>query len=274
LRQIAVLQPHTSGIGYGVIDGDPRFKKMYAKAGVTDLYSTKNISIEQSVKKLATLPLHHPPGEKFTYSEGLDVLGYFIEIVSGKAFDQYLRDELFDPLEMNDTWFYLPDSKADRLVKVQHNVDGKWENFPVTFYDPEYPIKGAKRFFSGGAGLSSTALDYTKFLQMYLNKGSLNGKRILSKNTVNTILTDQLGGLSKDKPWGFSLAFGLVKDLGLAEGGRGSIGTFDWGGYFNTQYFADPQEQLIGIIMKQTQKTENDDTGWKFRQIAFSTIDD
>ncbi len=108
------LLTHTSGLGYGVIDGDERFKMIYEKAGITDLFTTEPITIVESVKKLAQLPLHHNPGEKFTYSEGLDVLGYFIEIVSGVPFDEFLRKRLFDPLGMDDTWFYLPNSKADR----------------------------------------------------------------------------------------------------------------------------------------------------------------
>ncbi|MGY6744548.1 MAG: serine hydrolase domain-containing protein [Cecembia sp.] len=267
------LLTHTSGLGYGVIDGDERMKMIYQKAGIVDLYTTENISIGENIRKLATLPLHHNPGEKYTYSEGLDVLGYFIEIVSGMPFDQFLRTRLFDPLGMNDTWFYLPDAKASRLVKVQRKVDGKWENFPVTFYDPQYPITGAKRFFSGGAGLSSTAKDYATFLQMYLNWGELNGVRILSRKTIETMMKNQVGDLwSGAKHYG--LAFGVVTAQGVAEGGIGSEGTFDWGGYFNTQYFADPQEKVIGILMKQTSQTSGDQTGWKFRQMVFTLLDD
>ena len=113
------LITHTSGLGYGVIDGDERIKKIYEKAGITDLFTTENIPIEESVKKLAKLPLHHHPGEKFTYSEGLDVLGYFIEIISGIPLDEFFRTRIFDPLGMDDTWFYLPESKEDRLVSIQ-----------------------------------------------------------------------------------------------------------------------------------------------------------
>ncbi len=268
------LITHTSGIGYGVIDSDPRFKAIYHKAGITDLFTTEDISIEESVKKLASLPLHHTPGEKFTYSEGLDVLGYFIEVVSGLPFDQFLKTRIFDPLGMTDTWFYLPESKHDRLVKVQHKVDGEWKKYPVTFYDTDYPIKGAKRFFSGGAGLSSTAKDYATFLQMYLNKGELNGVRLLSRTTVRSIMANQIGDIWKDGPNHYGLAFGVVNQKGEGSGGIGSEGTFDWGGYFNTQYFADPEEQVIGILMKQTQGTTNDNTAWKFRQMVFSAIDD
>jgi len=269
------LLSHTSGIGYGAIDGDERFKMIYQKAGITDLFTAENISIEESVKKLAKLPLHHNPGEKFTYSEGLDVLGYFIEIISGVPFNVFLKNRLFDPLKMNDTRFYLPEDKASRLVSVQHKLDdGEWHRYPITFYDPDYPIKGAKRFFSGGAGLSSTAIDYATFLQMYLNKGELNGIRILSRTTIHSIMANQIGDT-----WGYpekyyGLAFAVVTAKGQDKGGEGSMGTFDWGGYFNTLYFADPEENIIGILMKQTQGNITDDTNWKFRLLVEQAVDD
>lgn len=266
------LLTHTSGLGYGVIDGDEQMRMIYNKAGIIDLYTTENISIGDNVKKLAKLPLHHNPGEKFTYSEGLDVLGYLVEIVSGKPFDQFLRKRLFEPLGMQDTWFYLPEAKASRLVTIHRKANGKWEGFPTTFYDPNYPITGAKKFFSGGAGLSSTAKDYATFLQMYLNGGELNGVRILSPTTIETMMQNQTGNL-----WGggkhYGLAFGVVNEKGIAEGGAGSVGTFDWGGYFNTQYFADPEEKIIGILMKQTQQI-TEETGWKFRQMVFTLVED
>ena len=270
------LLSHTSGLGYGVIDGDERFKMMYHKAGVTDLFTTENISIAESVKKLAKLPLHHNPGEKYTYAEGIDVLGYFIEIVSGEPLDVFFKKHIFDPLGMSDTYFYLPSEKAPRLVSVQKPENGKWVRFPVTFYDTDYPVKGAKRFFSGGAGLSSTAKDYATFLQMYLNGGELNGVRLLTRTTIETMMANQTGDMFS---WGggdryFGLAYGVVTPEGVAKGGLGGLGTFDWGGYFNTQYFADPEEKIIGILMKQTQGLPKDDTSWKFRQLVFQGVDD
>lgn len=268
------LLTHTSGLGYGVIDGDPRFRKMYKDAGITDLFTTEDITIEESVKKLAKLPLHHHPGEKVTYSEGLDVLGYFIEIVSGVPFDEFLRTRIFNPLQMDDTWFYLPDSKHDRLVKVQTKKEDKWVDYPTTFYDPDYPIKGAKAFFSGGAGLSSTAKDYATFLQMYLNMGELNGTRLLSRTTVEFIMKNQIGDLWGDAGAHYGLAFGIIDNKGDARGGNNSKGTFQWGGYFNTQYFADPEEQIIGILMKQTQAISGDNTSWKFRILTGAAVDD
>ncbi len=269
------LLSHLSGLGYGIIDSDERIKMIYQKAGVTDLFTTKKITIAESVKKLAKLPLHSNPGEKFIYSEGLDVLGYFIEIVSGMPFDQYLKKHLFEPLGMNDTGFYFPEEKANRLVSVQQkNEKGEWSRYPITFYDPDYPVKGARSFFSGGAGLSSTAKDYATFLQMYLNGGELNGVRILSRTTVQTILSNQTGTLFGGADKFFGLAFSVITPKGEEKGGQGSAGTFEWGGYFNTQYFADPKEKMIGILMKQTQGPVNDNTGWKFRQMLGQAIDD
>ncbi|MFZ9189287.1 MAG: serine hydrolase domain-containing protein, partial [Algoriphagus sp.] len=172
------LLTHTSGLGYGVIDGDERMKMIYHKAGVIDLFTTEKITIGESVKRLAKLPLHHEPGAKYTYSEGLDVLGYLIEVVTGKPFDVFLKERIFDPLGMNDTRFYLNEAQGERLVDVHTYKEGKWQEYPVTFYDPAYPKTGARTFFSGGAGLSSTTEVYAKFLQMYLNGGSYNGVRL------------------------------------------------------------------------------------------------
>jgi CubicO group peptidase (beta-lactamase class C family) len=238
-------------------------------------FSMEKITIAANIKKLAALPLHHNPGEKFTYSESYDVLGYFIEILSGMPFDTYLRTHIFEPLEMRNTAFYLPKSKENRLVAVQTNVAGKWTNYPTTFYDPKYPITGAKQFFSGGAGLSSTAEDYAKFLQMYLNNGELNGIRLLSRSTIKVIMANQIGDLFPDNPKSFyGLAFQVQTNKGAGAGGNGSPGTFSWGGYFNTSYFADPEEQIIGILLKQTQRIKNDDTRWKFPILVGQSIDD
>lgn len=269
------LLTHTSGLGYGVIDGDEKFKALYHKAGIVDLFTTQPVKIGDNIKKLAKLPLHHHPGEKYVYSEGLDVLGYFIEIMSGMSFDEFLRKRLFEPLGMNDTYFYLPDAKAARLVSIQKPQNGQWVRYPNTFYDTDYPIKGAKAFFSGGAGLSSTARDYASFLLMYLNGGEVGGKRFLSRKTIETILSNQVGELlGGDKAnSSYGLAFGLLNRAGAKKGAKGSEGTFEWGGYFNTNYFADPKEKIIGVIMKQTQSS-GDNLNNLFRQIIYQSIDD
>ena len=109
---------------------------------------------------------------------------------------------------------------------------------------------------------------------MYLNNGEYNGIRLLSRSTVKTIMANQIGDLWAGGPKDYGLAFGIVNENGIAKGGEGSLGTFDWGGYFSTLYFADPEEQLIGILMTQTQGTTSNDAAWKFRQMVFASIDD
>lgn len=273
---IRQLLTHTSGIGYGVID-DSTFRKIFQKAGIKDIASNEPVSTKENILRLAKMPLHFNPGEKYKYSEGIDVAGYLIEVLSGKPLDVFFKERIFDPLQMNDTYFYLPDSKVARLADVQTKKDQDWVLTDDTpYFDVLYPVNGYRAFFSGGGGLSSTATDYARFLQMYLNKGIYNGKRLLSRLTVEIIMANHIGDL-----WGgaganehLGLAFSVLTPRGQDFGGLGSAGTFSWGGYFNTQYFADPKEQVIGILMKQTRNISGDNTGWKFRQLVFQTIND
>ena len=263
------LLTHTSGIGYGVIDKDARFKAIYKKQGIVDLFTTDSINIGSNVKKLAQLPLHHEPGEAFTYGESLDVLGYFIEVISQKSLDVFFKERIFDPLEMNDTYFYLPTTHQDRLVPIQTKRDGFWTKYQGDFYDTNYPVKGAKTFLSGGAGLSSTTADYSNFLQMFLNKGSFKDKQILGKKTVELVYVNQNNHIPDSS---IGLAFGLVSEKDQALGGKGSMGTITWGGYFNTFYFADPVENIIGILYKQTREIEEEKTSIEFSTLLFQSL--
>ena len=263
------LLTHTSGIGYGVHDEDARFKAIYKKQGIVDLFTTDSIDIESNVKKLAQLPLHHEPGEAFTYGESLDVLGYFIEVISQKSLDVFFKERIFDPLEMNDTYFYLPTTHQDRLVPVQTKKDGFWTKYQGDFYDTNYPVKGAKTFLSGGAGLSSTTADYSNFLQMFLNKGSFNDKQILGKKTVELVYVNQNSHIPGSS---IGLAFGLISEKDQDLGGKGSMGTITWGGYFNTFYFADPVENIIGILYKQTREIEEEKTNIEFSTLLFQSL--
>ncbi|MCD8539919.1 MAG: beta-lactamase family protein [Leadbetterella sp.] len=146
------LLNHTSGIGYGIID-DSTFRKIYQKAGIKDIFSAEPISTKENILRLARMPLHFNPGEKYKYSEGLDVAGYLIEVLSGRPLDIFFKERIFDPLQMNDTYFYLPDSKVARLVDVQTKKAGAWAVYNDNpYYDALYPVMGAKTFFSGGRG--------------------------------------------------------------------------------------------------------------------------
>ncbi len=270
---IRQLITHRSGLGYGIIDRDPRMKQIYIDAGITDLYSTAPVVLADNVKKLAALPLLFDPGERWHYSEGLDVAGRLVEVVSGMPFDEFLRSRIFEPLGMGDTQFYLRADQVDRLVPVQQPAEaGGWEKYVGTeHYDADYPIKGARTWFGGGAGLTSTVRDYAVFLQMYLNGGEYNGTRLLSRTSVNTIMAEQSEANASSY---HGLGFQVVTPVGVAEGGSGGVGTFSGGGYFNSSYFADPGEQLIAMIFKQTRGQQGDATAWKFRQLTFAAIDD
>ena len=250
LKKITIRQllTHTSGIGYDFIDRNP--------------------SIGEAIKKLSVVPIHHEPGEKFTYGIGLDVLGYMIEIVSGKKLNQFFKEEIFDPLNMNDTYFYLPDEKADRLVPVQTKNNEDWEIFQDNRFNVNYPIEGAKKFFAGGCGLSSTLKDYYNFLSVFINEGKFNGKQFISKKTNELIFENQL---PEKFNFGVGLAFGVVLEKDLKNGGTGSEGTISWGGYWNTSFFADPKEKVIGLIFKQTQNTK-ENTSDLFKRNVFSSV--
>jgi CubicO group peptidase (beta-lactamase class C family) len=173
---------------------------------------------------------------------------------------------------MKDTQFYLSDAQADRLVTVQTPGTDGWEKYIGTdHYDADYPIKGARTWFGGGAGLTSTVRDYAAFLQMYLNGGEYLGTRLLSRTTIETIMAFQTE-LTATKY--YSLAFGVVTPAGVAHGGLGGLNTFSGGGYFNSSYFADPEEKVLAMIFKQTRGQVGDQTAWKFAQMTFAAIDD
>ena len=188
---IRQLLTHTSGIGYDFIDGNPAIKAVYHKKKQNFMdngvlcFCDQDVTIGESITKLATVPLHHEPGEKFTYGIGLDVLGYMIEIVSKKSLDVFFKEEIFEPLEMNDTYFYLPEDKFERLVPVQSfdsglsynsnssNIESNsWIIFEDDRFNVNYPIEGERVFFAGGCGLSSTVRDYYNFLSIFINNFS------------------------------------------------------------------------------------------------------
>jgi CubicO group peptidase (beta-lactamase class C family) len=275
-REISIrhLLTHSSGIGYGGIDIDERMRMIYQKAGIVEAFDTEGMNNERNIKELAKMPLHQDPGESFIYSMSIDVLGHLVEVVSGMSLDSFFRERIFNPLGMNDTWFYLPENENSRLVEVHVPQNGIWVNHVQgQGWDTSYPVSGAKTHFSGGGGLSGTAMDYAKFLQMYLNGGEYNGIRILSRKTIETIMSYQMVDLDPSEGKYLGLGFAVSTEKTLTNGGIGSPGTFEWGGAFNTQYFADPKEKIIGIIMKQT-LGGSEPSGWKFRQMVYSLFDD
>lgn len=278
-REISIRQllSHTSGINYNVIGSDERIKAIYAKAGILDAFTTENIKIGDNIKKLARLPLTHQPGEKWTYGLSIDVLGYLVEVVSGMTLAQYFEKHIFEPLGMKDTYFYLPDAKKDRLVPIYSEtkektlVKGTANTLPT---NPDYPFIGAKTYYSGGGGLSSTAYDYAIFLQMLLNEGVYNGKRFLSRKSVELFTnTNQSSTLFPDPRSYFSLGFSVTNEAARATD-LGSVGKFGWGGAFSTHYFADPKEKISGVLMKQMwPTTQGGELDRKFDLMIYQALD-
>lgn len=264
------LLTHTSGIGYPAI-GNPIMKAIYFKAGMPSGLGYFNTSMLEKMKILGSLPLFHQPGEKWTYGLNDDLLGCIIEIVTGKTLDTYFRENIFDPLEMTDTWFTLPTSIQSRLTTVYtEDITGVKVWVPdFRSIDPSYPLMD-KNFFSGGAGLSSTAFDYARFLQMLLNGGKYKGKQILSRRSVELLLSPQMeNGLpGKDN---FGLGFWLVttKTAGIQVR---NCGTFSGGGYFGTTYWADPKEKLICLIMTQQLPNSHADFNEQIANIVYSSL--
>ena len=275
-KKITVRQllTHTSGIGYDFIDGNPSIKAIYHKKKQSFMkngvmcFCDEDVTIGEAIENLADVPLHHEPGEKFTYGMGLDVLGYMIEIVSGKKLNEFFREEIFEPLEMNDTYFYLPTEKEDRLVPVLTKNENEWIIFEDDRFNENYPIEGERKFFAGGCGLSSTVEDYYKFLSVFINNGNYKGKSFISKQTNDLIFENQL---PEEFGFGVGLAFGVVLDKDLKNGGTGTAGTISWGGYWNTSYFADPNDKVIGVIFKQTQNIP-DNSSNIFRRLVVSSL--
>lgn len=243
------LLTHTSGIGYGF--ADERIRLIYEKNNIPDLATVKPIVIGDVVKRLATLPLGVQPNSSFYYGLSTDVLGYVIEVASGKRLDIFLKENIFTPLKMEDTHFFLPAEKINRLaIMYAETKNGRLERSPITSgqFNINYPINGAKTYLSGGSGLVSSVEDYAKFLQMVLNKGSLSGKRILKAETIELMSQNQIGDLNVGKNK-FGLGFEIATTEGLNNGSK--VGKLSWGGAFNTMFWIDPERNSIAILMTQ-----------------------
>lgn len=274
-RQITIrdLLTHTAGIGYGTGTA----KDKWEAAGVTGWYlSNRDETIQDTVKKIAALPMDAHPGEKWIYGYATDILGAVVEKASGQAFDQFLAGRIFGPLEMNDTAFYVPQGKAGRLAAVYSVKDGKIERAP----DPGLGVgqgayvTGPRKNFSGGAGLVSTASDYLRFLQMIANGGTLDGKRLMSRKSVELMIADHLRNIAYTSDGqGFGLGFAVTKDVG-SRGVPSSIGEFGWGGAYHSTYWVDPKEQLVVVYFTQLIPAGNIDDYGRLRALVYSAIID
>lgn len=265
------LLTHSSGIDYTDI-GSANGKAIYAKAGIPSGLGYFDANLVNKMKLLAKQPLMFQPGEKWQYGLNSDLLGALVEVISGMNLEDFFRKYIFEPLEMKDTYFNLPAEKASRLASVYtedslHHII-KWSHV-FRHIDPDYPLMN-KHYFSGGAGLSSTAYDYAVFLQMLLNGGIYNGHRILSPRSVQLMTSGQLDFLYNGSD-NFGLGFGITSAKSAVRNPR-SEGSFAWGGYYGTTYWADPKQHLVCLILTQHTPNTHGDIAAKFEALVYSSL--
>jgi CubicO group peptidase (beta-lactamase class C family) len=241
---------HTSGLTYGFF-GPGQVKKMYAEAKVWNDYPSN----AELVDRLAKLPLAHQPGTTWDYSHSTDVLGRLVEVISRQSLAQFEKERLLDPLGMKDTSFYVTDKiKQSRIAEPF--PDDRSIGVDAEFNDPRV----AQAAESGGGGMVGTAMDYARFLQMLLNGGTLDGKRILGPKTVAYMTSDHLGPAIEQGPlylpgagFGFGLGFAVRKDAGVSAF-AGTVGEYNWGGAGGTYFWVDPKEDMFVVFMMQSPK--------------------
>jgi CubicO group peptidase (beta-lactamase class C family) len=255
------LLAHKSGITYGFLNGGV-VGGGYRKNGVTDGLTSTTMTLEEGINKLAAEPLVSQPGAAFNYSLSTDVLGRVVEVVSGQPYNVFLRERIFRPLKMVDTDFSVPDAKWSRFVTV-YSPDGKGgirpmrdpETFGNANMSPLEYYKAGKTYFSGGAGLASTASDYARFGNMLLNGGVLDGVRLLSPKTIELMTISHTSELTPPLQLlgpgvNFGLGFRVITDLAATQG-LGSEGLYGWSGIYGTNFWVDPKEKLVAVMMVQ-----------------------
>ena len=275
------LLTHTAGISYG---GGPA-RDRWEAAGVTGWYfASWDEPVGATVTRLAALPFDAQPGTQFVYGYNTDILGALIERISGMPLDVFMRERILEPLEMNDTHFYLPREKAPRLAAVYSAADTGIVRAPDAGQETDFDFLGApvgqgayvngpRASFSGGAGFLSTASDYSRFLQMMLNGGELDGARILTRKTVELMTADHLGGIpfTFGAGQGFGLGFFVVTDP-AATGLPSSVGEYGWFGAYHSAYWVDPTENLVVVYLTQLMPAGNIDDQGKMRALVYQAI--
>ena len=254
------LLTHTSGLCYR-FRNHPLVGKLYVEAGICDGLAPSDHSLAENVRRLAGLPLVNQPGTAWEYGLSTDVLGRLVQVVSGQSLEEFFAERVFKPLKMSDTHFVLPAAKRARLSalydagpegKISRAADGPTAKGAL-IYAASLPYEGANGYYSGGAGLVSTAGDYARFLQMLLNHGELEGTRILRGETVDAMTHDQIGGLPMWIPvHGFRFGYGFGVNTGSGgDATKDPGGTFSWGGAYYTDFWVDPKHEVVGVMMTQ-----------------------
>jgi CubicO group peptidase (beta-lactamase class C family) len=266
-REITIhdLLTHRAGFTYPWHPGP--LGDLYRSAKLLETSRTS----EELVRRLAEIPLVHQPGTAFLYGHSTDVLGRLVEIVSGRSLDAFLDERVLGPLGMRDTQFYLTEAEADRLVTLYERGESRPLK-PIDGGRGSRLVAGSRTLFSGGGGLSSTAPDYYRFLQMLLNGGALGDTRLLSRKSVEFMTADHLGEEIPLHPgYGFGLGFAVRRTLGSGHS-LGSEGDYTWGGIYNTIFWVDPKEDLILIFL--TNFTPYDrDQQWYVKALVYQAIE-
>jgi CubicO group peptidase (beta-lactamase class C family) len=260
------LLRHTSGLTYEFV-GAGAVQRMYAE---NDLPSTNQTNADQ-VERLARLPLFSQPGRQWDYSRSTDVLGRIVEIISGETLGQFLQKRIFEPLGITDTGFHVPTEKQARVAEPFANDPGTGDS--VRLLDVRRPAK----FESGGGGLTSTILDYTRFLDMLAAGGTRDGTRLLARKTIDLMRSDHLGpnvrrGSELLQPGhGFGLGFAVRTEPGMSVM-PGSVGVYFWGGIAGTTFWLDPAEELYAMMLIQA-PGQRDHYRALFRTLVYGALD-
>jgi CubicO group peptidase (beta-lactamase class C family) len=258
--KIKHLFSHTSGLVYPIFTSKGR--EGFLAANVQDGFPKMDITLAEDIRRLASLPLAHEPGEKWTYGMNMDVLGRIIEVIDGRPFATFMEEELFGPLGLKNTGFEVAEEDWDRVVQVYTTVEDQLSVFTQEVASANAPNSGlewwkrdSEKIAMGGAGIVTTAYDYARFLQMLLNGGQLDGVRILGRKTVELLrrpLFEDFG----DQSTSMGLSVWVIADENMAYT-PASVGSYGWGGYFYTSYWVDPEEKLVAVIMNQVSPTNS-----------------
>ena len=274
------LLTHRSGLSYGFLNAGP-VGNGYRSGGVVDGLTTTDMTLAEGIDKLAAQPLMSQPGAAWNYSLSTDVLGRIVEVASGQPFDVFLRERIFKPLGMVDTDFVVTDAKWSRLATV-YSPDTTGgvrpmkdpESFGNTHMSPGAYYKPGKKYFSGGAGLTSTIRDYSRFALMLAGGGAVEGVRLLSPKSVELMAADHTAdlttpGLLLGPGVGFGLGFSVVTDLAATQA-LGSEGMYGWSGIYGTNFWVDPKERLVAIVM--VQKYPNATVSAAFQPLVYQAL--